>query len=128
MATLVQTAAVLTAFGHEPRPATATVIEQPPGARFGRVLGGLGMFWGLALVSVFVPVAHFLLVPTFAVAGIVMAVKRAREDRRLVLLRCTCPRCGAAHELRPGGRFVAGRRVDCPTCHGDLTLGVPSAR
>jgi hypothetical protein len=128
MATEVQTAAVLTAFGHEPRPATATVIEQPPGARFGRVLGGLGMFWGLALVSVFVPVAHFLLVPTFAVAGIVMAVRRAREDRRLVVLRCTCPRCGAGHELRPGGRFVAGRRVDCPTCHGDLTLGIPSAR
>jgi hypothetical protein len=124
VATEIHAVAQLTAFGHEPRPATATVIEQPPGARFGRVLGGLGMFWGLAAVSVFIPVAHFLLVPTFAVA--VMAVKRAREDRRLVVLRGTCPRCGAVHELRPGGRFVAGRRVDCPSCHGDLTLAIPS--
>ena len=128
MATEVQAIAELTAFGHPPRPATATVVEQPPGARLARVLGGLGMFWGLALVSVFIPVAHFLLVPTFTVAGIVMAVKRAREDRRLVVLRGTCPRCGAVHELRPGGRFVAGRRVDCPTCHGDLTLAIPPAR
>jgi hypothetical protein len=128
MATEVEAVAQLTAFGREPRSAIATVIEQPPGARFGRVLGGLGLFWGLALVSVFVPVAHFLLVPTFAVAGVVMAVKRAREDRRLVLLRGTCPRCGAPAELRPGGRFVAGRHVDCPTCHGDLTLAIPSAR
>jgi len=43
------------------------------------------------------------------------------------VLRGTCPRCGAVHELRPGGRFVAGRRVDCPSCHGNLTLVIPSA-
>lgn len=128
MAPETQIMAQLTAFGHESRPATAVVIEQAAGARLGRVLAGLGMFWGLALISVFIPVAHFLLVPTFAVAGIVMAAKRAREDRRLVLLRGACPRCGAAQEFRPGGRFVAGRRLDCAACHGNLTLAVPSAR
>src|SRR5216683_2576189 len=99
----------LTAFGYEPSPATAVVVEQPPGTRFGRVLGGLGMFWGLALASVFIPVAHFVLVPTFVVGGIVMALKRAREDRRLILLRGACPRCGAAQDFRPGGRFAEGR-------------------
>lgn len=45
------------------------------------------MFWALALGGLFIPVAHFILVPTFVVTGIVVAVKRAREDRRLVLLR-----------------------------------------
>ncbi|HEY7433545.1 MAG TPA: hypothetical protein VIE41_00280 [Methylomirabilota bacterium] len=114
----------LTAFGHEPSPTTAVVIEQPPGTRFGRVLGGLGMFWGLGLASVFIPVAHFVLVPTFVVWGIVMAVKRAREDRRLLVLRGACPRCGAAQEFRPGGRFADGRTFDCPKCHGNLTLRV----
>ena len=114
----------LTAFGHEPCPATAVVIEQPPGTRFGRVLGGLGLFWGLGLASVFIPVAHFVLVPTFVVGGIVMAVKRAREDRRLIVLRGACPRCGAAQEFRPGGRFADARTFDCPKCHGNLTLTV----
>lgn len=127
MAPETQIAAQLAAFGHEPRPATAVVIEQAPGARVGRVLAGLGMFWGLALASVFIPVAHFLLVPTFAVAGVVMAAVRAREDRRLIVLRGTCPRCGAPQELRPGGRFVDGRRLDCAACHGNLTLVAPSA-
>ena len=48
------------------------------------------MFWALALGGLFIPVAHFILVPTFVVAGIVVAVKRSREDRRLVLLRGAC--------------------------------------
>jgi transposase-like protein len=56
-----------------------------------------------------------------------MAVKRAREDRRLLLVRGACPRCGAVQELRPGGRFVDGRSFDCPSCHGNLTLVIASA-
>jgi hypothetical protein len=115
----------LTAFGYEPSPVTAGVVVQPPGTRFGRILGGLGMFWGLGLASVFIPVAHFVLVPTFVVGGIVMAFVRAREDRRLILLQGACPRCGAAQEFRPGGRFADGRSFDCPKCHGTVTLAVP---
>lgn len=116
----------LTAFGHTSTAATAAVLEQAPGQRAARVLGGLGTFWGLALCSVFIPVAHFVLVPTFVVAGIVMAIKRAREDRRLVSITGPCPRCGAAQELQPGGRFVDGRTLDCPKCHGNVTLAVPA--
>jgi hypothetical protein len=83
------------------------------------------MFWGLGLASVFIPVAHFVLVPTFVVGGIVTAFVRAREDRRLILLHGACARCGAAQEFRPGGRFADGRSFDCPKCHGNLTLAVP---
>jgi len=122
MSTETEVPALLTAFGHPPQPVQAVIIEQAPGQRFARTLAGLGMFWGLGLASVFIPVAHFVLVPTFVVAGIVMAVKRAREDRRLLLVRGACPRCGAVQELRPGGRFVDGRSFDCPKCHGNLTL------
>ena len=104
---------------------TAVVVVQPPGTRFARVLGGLGMFWGLGLVSVFIPIAHFVLVPTFVLGGIAMALVRAREDRRLILLQGACPRCGAAQEFRPAGRFADGRSFDCPKCHGTLTLAVP---
>jgi hypothetical protein len=117
----------LTAFGYEACAATAVVVEQPPGTRFGRVLSGLGTFWGLGLVSVFIPVAHFVLVPTFLLAGIALAIRRAREDRRLVLLRGACPRCGAAQEFQPGGRYADGRSFDCPKCHGTVTLAVPPA-
>src|SRR5574341_1529883 len=87
----------LTAFGYPPRPATAVIIEQTPAQRFARTLAGLGMFWGLALVGLFIPVVHFVLVPTFVAAGMIMAVK-------------------------PGGRFASERSLDCPKCHGNLTL------
>jgi transposase-like protein len=60
----------LSAFGYEASPATAVVVEQPPGA---------------------------------------------------------CPRCGAAQEFQPGGRFADRRSFDCPKCHGNLTLAVPPA-
>ena len=116
-----ETQASLTAFGHPPCWVTAVVIEQTRSQRFGRGLAGLGMCWALALGGLFIP-AHFILVPTFVVAGIVVAIKRAREDRRLLLLRGACPRCGAAQELKPGGRFATGRSIDCPKCHGTLTL------
>jgi hypothetical protein len=127
MAHEAEVPARLAAFGHEPSAATALVLEQPAGARLGRVLAGLGMFWGLALASVFIPVAHFILVPAFLLTGLVVALRRAREDRRLIRLRGACPRCGAAQEFRPGGRFADGRSFDCPTCHGHVTLMVPSA-
>lgn len=127
MSTETEVPASLTAFGHPPRPARAVIVEQAPGQRFARTLAGLGMFWGLALGSVFIPVAHFVLVPTFVVGGIVMAVKRAREDRRLLRVRGACPRCGTVQDLQPGGRFVDGRSFDCPKCHGNLTLATRPA-
>ena len=118
----METQASLTAFGYPPCGVTAVIIEQTPAQRLGRALAGLGMCWALALGGLFIPVAHFILVPTFVVAGFIVAVKRAREDRQLVLLRGVCPRCGAAQEFKPGGRFTTGRSVDCPKCHGILTL------
>ena len=118
----IEIQASLTAFGHSPSLVTAVVIEQTPAQRLGRTLAGLAMFWALALGGLFIPVAHFILVPTFVVTGIIVAVKRAREDRRLVQLRGACPRCGAAQAFKPGGRFATGRSVDCPKCHGTLTV------
>jgi len=127
MSTETEVPASLTAFGHPPRPALAVIVEQAPGQRLARTLAGLGMFWGLAHASLFIPIAHFVLVPTFLVGGIVMAVKRAREDRRLLRVRGACPRCGAVQDLQPGGRFVDGRSFDCPKCHGNVTLATRPA-
>lgn len=115
----------LTAFGFEPRPGTAQVIEQSTAERVGRAFAGLAMFWALALLGLFIPVAHFILVPTFLTAGIVMAVKRSREERRLTLVRGACPRCGKSQAFKAGGRFASGRSLDCPACHGMLTLLTP---
>lgn len=114
--------ASLTAFGYPSQPVTAVVAEQSPGQRFTRAMAGLGLFWALALGGLFIPVAHFVLVPTFVTAGIIVAVKRAREDRRLLRVRGTCPRCGVAQEFKADGRLVSERSIGCPRCHGNLTV------
>ncbi len=100
------------AFGATPQIGTATVVEQTPGQRLLRALAGIGI----------IPVAHFVLVPTFLAAGLVMGAKRAREDRRLLGVHGACPRCGVEQEFRVGGRFFNGRAVDCPGCHNSLRL------
>jgi hypothetical protein len=124
MAAEISQLASLAAFGFPARPATAVIVEQPPGQRFVRALAGLGLCWALALGGLFIPVAHLILVPTFLIAGIVVAVKRGREDRRLVRVRGTCPRCGVEQAWTPGGRFVNGRSLSCPGCHGNLALAL----
>ncbi len=125
--TQTQVAVSLTAFGFSPRPATALVIEQSTGERVGRAFAGLGLFWALALGGLFIPVAHFILVPVFLTAGIVMAVNRSREDRRLAEVRGPCPRCGAQQVFKASGRFEPGRSLDCPACHGSFALAVPGS-
>jgi hypothetical protein len=120
--------ATLTAFGASPAQATATVLSQAPGERVARTAAALGACWGLAIVSLFIPVAHFILVPTFVIAGIAVAVLRMREDTRLLGVRGTCPRCGQEQHFEVGGRFAPSRSLDCPTCHNTLTLTAdPSA-
>ena len=123
--TQVQVAVSLTAFGFTPRPATALVIEQSTGERVARAFAGLGMFWGLALGGLFIPVAHLILVPVFLAAGIVLAIKRSREERRLAEVRGPCPRCGAQQTFKASGRFANGRSLDCPACHGTFAVAVP---
>jgi len=123
--TQVEVAISLSAFGFEPRAATAVVIEQTTAERVGRAIAGLGMFWALALAGLFIPVAHFILVPVFLTAGIIMAVKRSKEEKRLQLVRGACPRCGAQQDFKVGGRFVSGRSLDCPACHGTFTVVAP---
>ncbi len=119
---VVDVPASLTAFGASPTRARATIVVQGAGRRVARALAGLGACWGLALASVFIPVAHFVLVPTFAVAGVVVAALRLREDRRLVRVSGTCPRCGTEQEFGAGGRFRNDRALDCPRCHQILRL------
>jgi hypothetical protein len=123
--TRVQVAVSLIAFGFTPRPATAVVIEQSTGERVGRAFAGLGMFWALALGGLFIPVAHFILVPVFLTTGAVMGIKRWSEVRRLAEVRGPCPRCGAQQTFKASGRFAPGRSLDCPACHGTFAVTVP---
>jgi hypothetical protein len=119
--------ATLSAFGAPPQPADVWVETLGPGRRAGRALVALAACWGLAFPAVFLPVAHFVLVPGLLLAGPVLAALRLREGRRLVEIRGACPRCGVRQQFRPGGRLRPRRTIDCPRCHSDLTLDVETS-
>jgi hypothetical protein len=122
---IVEVPATLTVFGAPPTRATATVLTQTAGQRLARTGAALGLCWGLALAGLFIPVAHFILVPTFVIAGIV-TFRRAREDRRLIEVRGPCPRCGGEQQFKVGGRFAPERTFDCPICHNNVTMHAES--
>lgn len=65
----VEISGLLTVFGAPPTRATITVMPLGIGRRLARALGALLACWAAATVAVFIPVAHFLLVPGLAIGG-----------------------------------------------------------
>jgi hypothetical protein len=116
--------ATLTVFGAPPTPATAVLVSQSLGQRLARAVGVLVACWAVAIVAIFIPLAHFFLVPGFLVLGVVWAALRGRERERLLRLRGTCPRCGREAEFVPGGPQGRQTAVDCPRCFTRLVVTV----
>jgi hypothetical protein len=55
----------------------------------------LGLFWGLAVVSVLLPVVHFVLVPALLIAGPITALARYRRASGVLGGEGVCPECDA---------------------------------
>ncbi len=104
--------------------AVAIVVERAPPARVVRAGVALAFLWGAALVCVFIPVLHFVLVPTLAILGPVIAVMRLLERVSLVAVRGPCPRCQVDRRFEASGRFRDGRALHCDGCGNDVTIRV----
>src|SRR5262249_5697791 len=112
----------LSAFGAPPTQALMTVAELSPAARFGRGVRGLATGWGAAVVAVFLPILHLVLVPTFAVGGVVAAVVLGRDPGRGVALPGGGPRARPGRACAAGGGLRRTRLVPCSHCHTNVTL------
>lgn len=55
----------------------------------------LGLFWGLAILSVLIPVFHFILVPLFFCLGFFFAHKGYKSEGQVLSGSTTCPHCHA---------------------------------
>lgn len=60
-----------------------------------RALGMLGLMWLLALISVAIPIAHFVLVPGFLIAGPIVGFLRYRVTEQCERVTGACPTCGS---------------------------------
>ncbi len=79
-----------------------------------RVLGG---WWVAAAVCVFVPLAHFVLVPLCLLGGLVAAAVRLNARTRLAGAEGTCPDCGARQPLDLPRALRFPLDIACRDCH-----------
>jgi hypothetical protein len=117
----------LTGYAETPSTATVTLHRFGRAERFRRAAKGAGAAWAAALASVFIPVAHFVLVPTFVALGAFLGWSRARAAVVVVRAHGACPDCGAEQDLDVHGRWRIPHPVACRACRRALTLREPSA-
>ena len=91
-------------------------------ARGSRSMSRVGAF-----VCVFIPLLHFILVPSLLIAGVVLGVSRLREDVTLATIEGACPRCRTPRTFVVGGRFTEGRAVHCDGCGNGFSVHMKPA-
>lgn len=102
--------------------ATVLVVSYDRARRVRRALRGLGTWWGAALVSVLIPVAHFVLVPAFFFFGVYTFARRLTTDQVALSGRGTCPDCGREQALDVAGRWSLPRTTSCRYCQRGLRV------
>jgi len=88
-------------------------------ARAGKVLG---IAWLLALITAFIPIAHFFLVPLFLIAGPVMAFMKYKAETILENAHGICPECSKAVDINLDPADKLPKRTYCPDCNKPLQL------
>ena len=69
------------------------VEQEPQKVRLKKAYKIFGVFWALMVLSVFIPIAHFILVPLFFLAGPIAAVSAYSIERRIRKSLVVCPKC-----------------------------------
>ena len=118
---------LLRGYHGQPTSGSVTIREFDRPERVRRALAGLGKWWGVAVLSVFIPVAHFVLVPSFLAYGAWQFFQRLGTVEMASDARGTCPDCGAEQALDLAARWRAPQPVTCHLCHRGLQLVVPSS-
>lgn len=100
----------------------ATVYEASD--RLKRAVVRLLSLWAAAAISIFIPLAHFVLVPAFLIAGIVMAIAAYRTDRALNHAQGVCPVCQEEITIPMEASDQLPKWTYCPKCNAPLQIVV----
>lgn len=112
----------VTGYGAGRTTATVTVTSFNRPERVGRALKGLATWWAAAVGSVFIPVAHFLLVPSLGLFGIYTFFERLGAAEVATAANGVCPDCGKEQTLDVRGPWRVPRETSCRQCQRTLTL------
>src|SRR5256885_14685486 len=89
--------------------ATVMVVSYERAQRGRRSLRGVGTWWGAALVSVLIPIAHFVLVPSFFLYGVYTFARRLTAHQVALAGWGACPDCGGGKTLDVTGGWSGPR-------------------
>lgn len=87
-----------------------------------RALLKLGLFWLLALGSIPIIFAHWVLVPGFFIAGPFMAYRAYRVKSTPVNIQGECPVCGQAMDIKLDAKDTLPKWTYCPHCNAPLQI------
>ena len=87
-----------------------------------RALLKLGLFWLLALASIPIIFAHWVLVPGFFIAGPWMAYRTFQVKYKYNHVQGQCPACKEDAEIKMEARDDLPKWTYCPRCNNPLQL------
>lgn len=102
--------------------ATVEVLDIGPQRRASRAARTLAAWWGAMVVTVFIPIAHFVLVPSCFIGGLIGAALRLKTRRIVTGGSAECPDCGASQALDLRGAWRGISHMTCSACQRALRL------
>jgi hypothetical protein len=89
--------------------------------RYSNAIKTFGMWIAFTFASVFVPILHFILVPSLFITSFVLSIDKSREDKRNEGGAGECPTCHQTFTIEKSK--WSERLVDtCEKCHDDLEI------
>ncbi len=106
----------------KPTTGTAILLDRTRVSRATRAVVTTLVLWVIGAFMFFIPLAHFVLIPAFFFAGLVMGVVRFLDDVSLISARGECPRCKVPRTFEGAGRYREGRTVHCNGCGSQIAV------
>ena len=103
-------------YADAPASGSAEVFSFNKGERTRRALKGMELSWLVAAGTVFIPLAHFLLVPGFFLFGLYVFGSRMRTAAITTGIHGICPDCEVEQDFEAGGKWMLPRSLTCGEC------------
>lgn len=124
---VVEAPALLRYPGKEPSAAVVSLRRRNRRDRLVAVVKTWAICWLAAVVAVFLPVLHFILVPALFLGGPFYALSMRNEHTTLLRASGPCPACGATVTHEQKRRAVAAVALRCDACGRALELAIDPA-
>jgi hypothetical protein len=104
--------------------AIITRVDWDKQERMKNALKTFGFLFTLSFVSIFIPILHFVLVPSLFIGSFVFAMDKYQEKMRSEGGSGECPKCHQEFKVQPSS-WVNRVTNNCDHCHEDLEMKIP---